>query len=250
MGQTNLFADLDTDAGAAASLPPDLPASSYQRWEERDILTAEKESLGFYITGHPLERHRRELEEFANATTAELSHMNGAQEVALGAIITSIRDLKTRKGERMAVLQVEDLEGYAEVVVFPDAYRACFNLLNEDEAVLISGRPEKEDEAARMIASDIQPLAEFFEHKANAKTREVLISVTLSGLPDELPEQLRGLLERHRGEVPVLLRLQRPHPEGFRARVAPNRFLWVTPSPELVNELEDLLGQGSVRLRR
>ncbi len=250
MGQKNLFADLETDAGDVASLPPELPASSYQRWEDRDILTAEKESLGFYITGHPLERYRRKLEDFANATTADLPRMSGAQEVALGAIITGIRDLKTRKGERMAVLQVEDLEGYAEVVVFPDAYRACFNLLNEDEAVLISGRPEAEDDAARMIASDIQSLTEFFEQEANAKTREVLISVTLGGLPDEVPEQLRDLLERHRGEVPVSLRLQRPHPNGFRAHVAPNRFLWVTPSPELVNELEDLLGQGSVRLRR
>ncbi len=250
MGQTNLFADLNAAAGAASALPANLPAVSYRRWEERDILAAEKESLGFYISGHPLERHRKELEEFANATTADLAKMKGSQEVALGAIITSIRDLKTRKGERMAVLQVEDLEGYAEVVVFPDAYRACYNLLNEDEAVLISGRPEKEEEAARMIASDMQPLASFFEQKANAKTREVLISVTLTGVAEEVPDQLRDLLERHRGEVQVSLRLQRPQPNGFRAHVAPNRFLWVTPSPELVSEIEELLGQGSVRLRR
>jgi DNA polymerase-3 subunit alpha len=249
MGQTNLFADLDADTVGEVA-PAEVQVAAYERWDERDILAAEKESLGFYITGHPLERHRRELEEFANATTADLSRMNGAREVALGAIITGIRDLKTRKGERMAVLQVEDLEGYAEVVVFPDAYRACFNLLNEDEAVLISGRPENDDDAARMIASDIQPLTDFFEEKANAKTREVLISVTLTGLSEQIPEQLRDLLERHRGEVPVSLLLQRPNPHGFRARVAPNRFLWVTPSPELVNEIEELLGQGAVRLRR
>jgi len=176
--------------------------------------------------------------------------MSGSQEVALGAIITGIRDLKTRKGDRMAVLQVEDLEGSAEVVVFPDAYRACYELLKEDEAVLISGRPEKDDDTARMIASDVQPLTDFFEEKANAKTREVLISVTLTGLSEQVPERLADLLERHRGEVPVSLLLQRPHPNGFRAKVAPNRFLWVNPSPELVTEIEDLLGRGSVRLRR
>jgi len=248
MGQTNLFADLQGDASPAPPLHVHL--GSYKAWDEREILAAEKESLGFYITGHPLERYRTELAEFANATTADLGQMNGNQEVALGAIIASIRDLKTRKGDRMAVLQVEDLEGYAEVVVFPDAYRACFSLLNEDEAVLISGRPEKDDDAARMIASDVQPLTAFFEQKANAKTREVMISVTLTGLSDHVPDQLRDVLERHRGEVPVSLLLQRPHPNGFRARVAPNRFLWVNPSPELVHDIEDLLGQGSVRLRR
>jgi DNA polymerase-3 subunit alpha len=249
MGQTNLFADLGGTAETATP-PPQIPVSAYQRWEEREVLAAEKESLGFYLTGHPLERYRRELGEFANATTADLSHMGGSREIALGAIITSIRDLKTRKGERMAVLQVEDLEGYAEVVVFPDAYRACFNLLQEDEAVIISGRPESDDDAARMIASDIQPLTSFFEEKANAKTREVLISLTLTGIAEEIPERLRDLLERHRGEVPVSLRLKRPNPNGFQAHVAPNRFLWVRPSPELVTELEDLLGQGAVHLRR
>ncbi|HEX9700023.1 MAG TPA: DNA polymerase III subunit alpha, partial [Acidobacteriota bacterium] len=162
-GQTNLFADLEGAGGNADSQDADIPVQPYEPWSERQILTAEKEALGFYITGHPLERHAKELEEFANATTATLAKMNGGQEIALGAIITSIRDLKTRKGERMAVLQVEDLEGYAEVVVFPDCYRACFRLLNEDEVVLISGRPDTEDDSARMIASDIQPLTSFFE---------------------------------------------------------------------------------------
>ena len=248
LGQTNLFADLGDAAPAAPA--PSLPVPAYQRWEEREILAAEKESLGFYITGHPLERHRKELAEFADATTVDLSRMRGSREISLGAIITGVRDLKTRKGERMAVLQVEDLEGYAEVVVFPDAYRACYDLLQEDQAVIVSGRAEDDDDTARMIASDIQPLTAFFEQKANAKTREVQISVTLTGLAEEVPEQLRNLLERHRGEVPVSLKLQRPNPRGFCAHVAPNRFLWVTPSPALVTELEDLLGEGAVRLRR
>ena len=250
MGQTNLFVDLDVETGGADRQPSSWPVSSAVPWTEREILAAEKESLGFYITGHPLERHRDQLRQFANATTATLSKMNSAGEISLGAIITSIRDLKTRKGERMAVVQVEDLDGYAEVVVFPDAYRACFSLLNEDEVVLISGRPETDGDTARMIAGDIQPLRTFFEQKSHEQAREVQISVTLNGLAEGVPDQLRDLLERHRGEVPVSICLQQASPEGFRAHVAPNRFLWVTPSPELVAELEELLGNGSVHLRR
>ena len=250
LGQTNLFTDLTGGETGQDADVDELPRVPYEAWTERQLLAAEKEALGFYITGHPLERFSKELGEFTTTTTATLPQMSGGQEVALGAIITSIRDLKTRKGDRMAVLQVEDLEGYAEVVVFPDAYRACFRLLNEDEAVLISGRPETEEETARMIASDIQPLASFFEEKANEKTREVEISLVLTGLSEEIPAQLRDLLERHRGDVPVSIRLQRPDPHGFRARVAPNRFLWVTPSAELVTDLEALLGNGCVRLRR
>ena len=101
-----------------------------------------------------------------------------------------------------------------------------------------------------MIAGDIQPLRTFFEQKSHEKASEVQISVKLKGLAEGVPDQLRDLLERHRGEVPVSICLQRPSPQGFRAHVAPNRFLWVTPSSELVAELEELLGSGSVHLRR
>ncbi len=150
----------------------------------------------------------------------------------------------------MAVLQVEDLEGFAEVVVFPDAYRACFHLLQEDEAVLVSGRSEPNEDSGRMIASEIVPLKTFFDQKATEATRTVDISLVLTGLPVEIPGQLREVLERHRGEVPVSLRLQRHGSEAFRARLMPNRFLWVQPTRALVAELEALLGEGTVKLRR
>ena len=249
LGQTNLFVDLSDGAGGQA--PPIVePEVAFEAWSERQVLNAEKEALGFYITGHPLQRYERELAEFASATTEQLGQLDGAQDVALGAIIISIRDLKTRRGERMAVLQVEDLHGFAEVVVFPDVYRACFGLLREDEPVLISGRSEPDDDSARMIAGEVAPLATFFEQKVTESTRTVEISLVLTGLSEELPGQLRDLLERHRGEIPVTLWMKRPAPKGFDALVSPNRFLWVTPSRQLVDELESLLGEGCVRFRR
>ena len=150
----------------------------------------------------------------------------------------------------MAVLQVEDLEGFAEVVVFPDAYRACFRLLQEDEAVLVIGRSEPNEDSGRMIASELVPLKTFFDQKSTEATRTVDISLVLTGLSPEIPGQLRDILERHRGDVPVSLRLQRPGPEGFRARLMPNRFLWVQPTRALVADLEALLGEGNVKLRR
>jgi len=250
MGQESLFAGIsEPGGGQAKDILGDLEVEC-EPWTERQVLTGEKESLGFYITGHPLQRYSMELAEYASTTTGDLAHLGSKKEVTLGAIIISIRDLKTRKGDRMAVLQVEDLEGFAEVVVFPDAYRACFSLLREDEAVLVSGRSEPNEDSARMIASEIVPLKKFFDQKETEATRTVDISLVLTGLPVETPAQLREVLERHRGEVPVSLRLQRHGPEGFRARLMPNRFLWVQPTRALVADLEALLGEGNVKLRR
>lgn len=251
LGQSNLFADL---AGAQPDSPDEDLAVGldvyFEPWTERQVLNGEKEALGFYITGHPLQRYAKELAEYASATTAELGQLDGVKDVSVGAIITGIRDLKTRRDERMAVLQIEDLEGFAEVVVFPDVYRACFRLLQEDEAVLIIGRSEPNEDSARMIASEISPLKAFFEQKATEEVRTVEISLVLTGLSTEAPDEVRQVLERHRGETPVLLRLERPGAGGFRARLMPNRFLWVTPSHQLVADLEAVLGRDCVRLRR
>ncbi|MFQ5742250.1 MAG: DNA polymerase III subunit alpha [Acidobacteriota bacterium] len=247
IGQSDLFAGLATprtdEIGTGTGV-------TVEAWNERQVLAAEKEALGFYITGHPLQRYAKQLAEFASATTADLAQIDVAKDVTLGAIIIGVRDLKTRRGERMAVLQLEDLEGFAEAVVFPDVYRACFRLLREDEAVLLHGRSEPNEDSARMIASQIMPLASSLDGRASEGTRTVEISMALTGLPVNTPDQLRQLLERHRGEVPVSLRLQRPGPGGFHALVVPNRYLWVQPSPQLVADLEILLGEGCVRLRR
>jgi DNA polymerase-3 subunit alpha len=250
MGQENLFAGLAGSSDGADDEALGDPEVKCEPWTERQVLTGEKDSLGFYITGHPLQRYSKELAEYASITTSELTQLGSSKEVSLGAIIVGIRDLKTRKGERMAVLQVEDLEGFAEVVVFPDAYRACFRLLVEDEVVMVSGRSEPNEDSGRMIASEIVPLKAFFDRKSTEATRRVDISLVLTGLAMDTPAQLREVLERHRGEVPVSLRLQRPGSEGFRARMTTNRFLWVQPTRSLVADLEDLLGEGSVRLRR
>jgi len=101
-----------------------------------------------------------------------------------------------------------------------------------------------------MIATEIVPLKTFFDQKATEATRTVDISLVLTGLPVEIPVQLREVLERHRGDVPISFRLQRHGSEGFRARLMPNRFLWVQPTRALVADLEALLGEGSVKLKR
>src|SRR5260221_8301945 len=131
----------DARPTATSDRIPDRPA-----WGEGERLAFEKESLGFFITGHPLERFREELAQWANATTARLAELAGAPEVTVGGIITGLPLIKTRQGDRMASFVLEDLEGSAGGLVFPEAYKKTGGPLGHDLVGLVKGKPEVLDE--------------------------------------------------------------------------------------------------------
>ena len=154
-GQSSLFGGMDEGPQAApAERIRDVPD-----WGEGERLAFEKESLGFFITGHPLERFRSELAQWATATTGRLMELADGREVSVGGIVTGLRPIKTRKGERMASFVLEDLEGGVEALVFPETYKKVGERLADDEVVLVKGKAEVLDEGkARLLVSDVLPL--------------------------------------------------------------------------------------------
>jgi DNA polymerase-3 subunit alpha len=163
-------------------------------------------------------------------------------------MIVAIKEIKTRKGERMAVLTIEDLEGQAEVVVFPKVHRSCIQLLEADRVLLFRGRPETADDGPRMIASEVCSLEQAARRAAEQSASGLEIAVDLDRAPPGLPAAICEVLERHRGTIPVTVQLERSVPPRFRARIAPHRYLLVDPNAGLVEELEALVGAGQVRL--
>src|SRR5262249_3745614 len=164
-GQSNLFGMLHTDEAPEARVER---VAAAPEWGEGERLGYEKESLGFFITGHPLERFRSELQQWATATTATLadkasvpplSDKASVPEGSVGGIITALRFIKTKKGDRMASFVLEDLEGSAEVLVFPETYKKTAARLADDQLVLVKGKPEVLDEGqTRLLASDVLAL--------------------------------------------------------------------------------------------
>ncbi len=242
-GQVSLFGMLggqDDPATAAPDRIPDRPA-----WGEGERLAFEKESLGFFITGHPLERFREELAQWATATTGRLAELAGAAEVTVGGIITGLRLIKTRKGDRMASFVLEDLEGSAEALVFPETYKKAGARLADDLVVLVKGKPEVLDEGqARILVSEVLPL----EQAKMAEARFVTIRVALSTWDRSKGERLRDILGSHRGECPVTLELVRPG--AFAVSLAPSSYYRVRPDAILRDEVEALLGPGALVLSR
>ena len=163
-------------------------------WAEALQLAGEKEALGFYMSGHPLERFAAELKTFGAKRVAELTE--SMPDVWTAGIVSGLRPLKTKKGDRMAVFMLDDVAGNLEVVVFPETFGKHGSVIEADAMVLVRGKFEKDDESARIVATELMPIAALKERT----TKEVAIHLSV---PPARPADVRALAEllsRHRGD--------------------------------------------------
>lgn len=236
-GQKGLFSDLlGGQAAIPETQPPDIP-----EWSLEQRLAFEKETLSYYVSGHPLDRFGAELSRFARKSLAEIIGEGKSAECKVAGIVTDSRTRRTRKGDLMAVFTLEDLTGAVETVVFPSSYVKFEPFLETDTPVLVSGRFEVEDENSRkIIASDIQPLSGIAERNA----RILCIRAAVLSLSPAAATELQRLLDRNPGETGVDLELYHPH--DFRVTIQSSDFVKVKSSPELIRQIESICGPGSV----
>jgi len=237
-GQSQLFGGSDYDepsAGAAAL--PDAAA-----WTEIQQLAGEKEALGLYMSGHPLDRFAEDLKVFGARRVADLT--TSEADIWVGGIVSALRPLKTKKGDRMAVFMLDDVAGNVEVVVFPETFSKHGNAIESDAMLLVRGKLEKDEESARIVATELMPIAGLKERT----TKEVAIHLAVPPHGRPTFEALAELFSRHRGDRRVSLELNvNGQPRGLRVRADVAQR--VRPSEKLVAELELLCGAGTVELR-
>ena len=241
-GQSSLFGMLG--GGEEKSAPVERIAE-VPPWSEAERLAFEKESLGYFISGHPLERYRAELAQWTTTTAGTLAQAGSAPEVAVGGIVTALRLIKTKKGDRMASFVLEDLDGSVETLVFPETYKKTAGRLADDVVVVVKGKAEIQDDGkARLLATDVLPL----DQAKLAEARFVTIRVPLPVWDRGKGERLRDILGQHRGDCPVTLELIRPG--SWAVALAPSAYYRVRPGPVLRDEIEALLGEGALVLTR
>jgi DNA polymerase-3 subunit alpha len=251
-GQTQLFGGTTDEEAALDCELPDAPA-----WTEAQQLAGEKESLGLYWSGHPIERYLPELQAIGARSIADLTGADDPSqeggppaprpfEVTVGGIIGAVRSLKTRKGDRMAAFALDDLHGSLEVVAFPEAFAKASSLIQTDSMVLVKGRFERDDETIRLLASEIVSI-EMVREKA---ARSVAIRLAMPPHGRATVEALLGVLARHKGDRKVALEVElRGGSRPLRVKadlLGPTR---VKPSAQLIAELEQVCGEGTVWLR-
>jgi DNA polymerase-3 subunit alpha len=238
-GQKGLFAALSPGQPTLVEPePPDIP-----EWPLEQRLAFEKETLGFYVSGHPLDRFAAEVARFSKRNISDLISEGRSIECKIAGIVTEFRSRRTKKGELMAVFTLEDLTGAVETVVFPNSYPKFEPYMTADYPILVSGRFEAEDEKTfKIIASDLQPLSGIFVRNA----KMLRIRAEISNLSPASATLLHRLLESNRGETGVEVELYLP--SDFRVNIQSSDFVKVKSSPELIQQIESICGPGSVHV--
>jgi DNA polymerase-3 subunit alpha len=236
-GQMSIFG-----GGSRTSMIPPLVLPEVPKWSEAQRLEFEKESLGFYVTGHPLERIVGEVSGWVNADTEALSSLPDKSEVHIVGMKRALREVTTRRGERMGFLTLEDLKGSVEVICFPEAFRMALPLIQEDLPLCVQGQVEHGEDQTKIIASKVLRLEEVRNLQAPP------LHIVLDGERLERDDlwRLRQLLDRHPG--PRALRIHLRVEGGHEAVLEPRESLRVEVSPAFHQELRDLLGgRGNVQ---
>lgn len=204
-GQFNLFA-MECAPGEPERFT-DVPIPELPEWDDQLKLSHEKELMGFYVTGHPLTKFEDVIKKFINASSENLGEISSGVSVRLAGIVKKTKEITTRKGERMAFVALEDLQGVVEITVFSDLYRTSRALLESGEPLVVAGTREGDKDSPKVLATEIHPLEEAPRHFG--KGIRIVIS-TLGTGPAQIKD-LKEILSRHRGRIPVKLHVVIPN---------------------------------------
>jgi DNA polymerase-3 subunit alpha len=213
-----------------------------QPWDKSVKLSREKEALGVYVTGHPLDAYRPLLKAQIRVTTADLAEAPDSQEVSLGVVVTSFKEKATKRGGRMAILMLEDLAGSVEALVFSEVYERVAPLLAQPSLPLwFKGHVVQEEKGPKLVAQEIAPLETALERlPSRLDLRLQAASLTLDHLL-----KLKEILRQHPGPVPAYLHFL--HSQKDQTLALPQE-LALTPSSELSAEVNRLLGYPALSL--
>ena len=226
-------------------------------WTEMELLAHEKDALGLYLSGHPLDRYAEVLRAFGAKTVGDLVLADLPQtpdggpgrlsyeDIHVGGIVGGFRPLKTKKGDRMGVFALEDAQGAVEVVVFPEAFARFSQLIENGNLVAVRGKFERDEESSRLQASELFQLDSLRERLSKS------VRIRMNGdCTREKLEALWDLLAANQGDRPVAIELEVDR-GGRKLRVSADVMpqIRVKPSQQLLSAVEQLCGIGSVTLR-
>ena len=241
-GQHGLFGVFaDDTAEQANDALPNVPD-----WDEHTRLAAEKEILGFFITGHPMEKYKEKLADLNALSTEDIAAMkkstNKDENITTAGLISGLRVAKSRRGELWAQAALEDMSGKVELLVFPEAYRKLTEKVKLEVPVLIRGGVRIEEGAnPKVTANEIIPLDE-----ARVRLPKALrIRIPLGIASDSTVDALHELCRERQGEAKVLFDVER---EGDFMVVMEAEGYNVMPDRIFLGRVEELCGRGSVRV--
>ena len=236
LGQATFFdSDFGETESARTSSHPPLPTSEY---EKPELLRLEKETLGLYVSEHPLSGVRDQLRRKTDATLAELERRRDGEVVTVGGIVSEVKQTTTKRGEPMVFLQLDDPTGSVEAVVFNSTYAQSRELCTADRILVVKGRVDhKQAGETKLIALELTPF------EAVAERREVRFALDAREAPAGVIRELARLVKEFPGESPVFVSLETS--QGSKTLALGPEYR-VRPDSDFLAEAKALLGDAAV----
>jgi len=240
-GQMSLFS-VAPDADQPQITEVQLP--DIQEWEEREKLLYEKETVGFYITGHPLQNALTEIKTVTDADIAGLEKLNEGQPVRIGGLIRECKHHKSKRGEPMAFVTLEDIADTVEVMVFPETFATCYQLLATTDPIIVSGTIQKSERGAKIISEEILPIPEALKKY----TKSIHATLEAGTVTRPRLEELKQLLFNYHGTCPFSLTL---HFKGEgEVDVDINKDFTVLPCREMSERIQEIFGYDPLSYKK
>jgi DNA polymerase III subunit alpha len=235
-GQGSIF-DLGGEEESAAPSQQHPPVPLVEL-DKNELLRMEKETLGVYVSEHPLQAIREQLRRKTDCGLAEAERRRDGEVVSVGGIVGAIKQLTTKKGEPMVFMRLDDLAGSVEVVVFNSVYGASRDLLELDNVLVVKGRVDhKQEGETKLIAMEVTPF------EATPERREVVLRVDATKAPAGLVRSLATVVKEFPGETPVVVAISTSQGET-KLTLGPEYR--VKPEPDFFAEVKSLLGEAAV----
>jgi DNA polymerase III subunit alpha len=253
-GQASLF---DAPGAAPAAVKAESPLASVPEWPTEQLLGYEKEVLGFYLSGHPLERYKDHARQLGTASAADVAARPVGARVALLGQVSQLRERATKSGNRMAFASLDAVDGAVALTIFPEALKTCGAALHAPGPVLVKGRIDETDKGRVVLVEDVKPLEESLlangGYRTNGRSEEgkdrhahacrIRMRAGNGGAVEPATlTAVRAACDEHRGATPLFVHVLLAEQEVV-LKASP---VAVEPGPELVAKVERLLGPGSI----
>jgi DNA polymerase-3 subunit alpha len=216
---------------------------SLDEWDDREKLLQEKETLGFYVTGHPLDRYKQIVAKFTNVDALGIKEAADKSAVRIGGTISSAKVIRTRKEELMGFATLEDMHGSVEVVVFPSVYAKCADLLTGDTAVLVQGQAQVEESGVKILADDIVPM----EKAEETWTVEVRLMVNPEASDRDTLARVHQALQKYPGSCKGFVHICLE--DQAEAVISMTEELHIRYCDEMTREVNAIFGYNAVQAR-
>ncbi|HSU68627.1 MAG TPA: DNA polymerase III subunit alpha [Tepidisphaeraceae bacterium] len=247
-GQMSMFGQPQASASVVApKVGGALP--DVEEFQPAELLKFEKELLGFYITSHPLTDHQLAIERYTTASTKEAMLLSEGTEVTIGGMISRVKKVVTKNGRsagmQMAIITMEDLDGQIDGTLFAETFAAVSqqypDAVKNEAIVFVKGKVDKKRETPSLLVNEVIPITD----AVSRLTTAIAVKLDPAKHNATVIKEIPPVLGRHKGTLPVYFQVNTP---TGKATLMIDKQLSVKPSPALVGDLEQLLGNGSVDL--